>query len=145
MRASSHRRYGEEGPLGDVSAGPLWALVTAFHLSGQGRASPGEALASCGSAGQACATRPSRGCGSGAGPIEGSGVGRLVGIAAGSLSARGGFARTSSSKLLPILLLVETVLRFVRSTKAVLWKNVKTISCLNVQQNETEMGFFLSI
>lgn len=34
---------------------------------------------------------------------------------------------------------------FGRSTKAVFLGNVKTIACLNIEQNETEVGFFFSV
>lgn len=79
MRAPSHRRYGGERPLGDVFAGLLWALVTAFHPAGQGRTSSGEALASRGSVGPA--SPPREGRVAQAWPTEGSGVGRLAAIA----------------------------------------------------------------
>lgn len=59
-----------------------WTVVgacEAFHPAGQGRASPGEALVSCGSVGPA--SPPREGRVAQAWPTEGSGVGRLAGIA----------------------------------------------------------------
>lgn len=117
----------------------LVAAVAAFHRR-HGRASPGEALVPCGSAGPAPPPQPREGRVAQAWPSQDSGWQESL---PASLSARAGFARTSSSKFV----FTDPPPARNRASVCPLYKSCLVGECknLNIEQRETEMGFFLSV